>query len=131
MESPRYDWLRRAARTFLQGFIGMIVLLGFPIAQSVINAATSGQPIDLDFNAWKTVLIASTFAGGMALVTLVHNLLEDKTGMPAILKGTASSGQNPVPDPEPEYDPLKPDTWPATPIGASEPREWPRSDGTV
>lgn len=32
------------------------------------------------------------------LVTLVQNLLEDNTGMPALLKGPASEGQNPVPD---------------------------------
>jgi hypothetical protein len=119
MDSPRFDWLRRAARSFLQGFIGMIVLLGFPIAQSVINAATNGQPIDLDFNAWKTVLIAGLFAGGMALVSLVQNFLEDKAGMPAVLKGQATSGQNPVPDPTPEVDWQNADTWPSTPVGAS------------
>ena len=120
LESSRYDWLRRAARTFLQAFVGMVALIGFPIAQNIINAATNGDPIQFDVDAWKRVLIAALFAGGVALISLVQNLLEDKAGVPAPLKGTATSGKNPVPDPSPAYDPMNPATWPKVPQGASD-----------
>ena len=101
LESPRYDWLRRALRTFLQAFVGMVALIGFPIAQNIINAATNGEPVQIDVDAWKRVLIAALFAGAVALISALQNALEDKAGVPAVLKGVATSGQNPVPDPAP------------------------------
>lgn len=123
LESPRYDWLRRAARTFLQAFVGMVALIGFPIAQNIINAATNGEPVSIDVDAWKRVLIAALLAGAVALVSALQNALEDKAGVPAVLKGAPSAGQNPVPEPprsrmDREIEALKnapPETWASPP----------------
>lgn len=101
MNSVQWDWLRRAIRSFVQGFLGMLILVGFPVAQNIINAVTNGEPFSIDLEAWKRILIAALFAGGMALVSLLMNLLEDKTTMPAMLKDKPSTGQNPAPDAPP------------------------------
>ena len=100
IESTRYDWLRRAVRSFIQGFIGVLVLVGFPIAQDIINGVAGGGTVDIDVNVWKSILIAAVFGGGMALVSAVQNLTEDRTSIPAILKDKPSTGKNPVPDAE-------------------------------
>jgi len=96
MEARQYDWLRRAIRTFAQGFLGVFIFLGLPILTNVAGGDTT-----LDLNAWKSIGIASSAGGIIALVTAVHNLLEEKTAFPALLKGKASSGANPMPDPGP------------------------------
>lgn len=98
IESTNYDWLRRAVRSFLQGFIAVLVLVGFPIAQDIINGVAGGGTVELDVNLWRSILIAAVFGGGMALVSALQNLLEDKTSTPAILKDKPSAGRNPVPD---------------------------------
>lgn len=96
MESPRYDWLRRAIRTFAQGAIGIFIFLGLPILTNIAGGDTT-----IDLNAWKSIGVASAAGGIIALVTALHNLLEEKTPLPALLKGKASGGSNPVPDPGP------------------------------
>lgn len=93
MESRQYDCLRRAVRTFFQGAIGVFILLGLPFLQIFAGGDTT-----IDFNAWKTIGIASAAGGIISLVTAIHNLLEDNTPFPAVLKGKATSGANPVPD---------------------------------
>ena len=119
MDSPRYDWLRRAARTFLQAFVATLMTFGIGPAQEAIRALSSGDPYEFDFNFWQALIIAASLAGVVALVTALQNALEDKAGLPAVLKGKATSGQNPVPEPD-AYDPMNPATWPSTPAGASE-----------
>jgi len=96
MESPRYDWLRRAARSFLQGAVGVFIFLALPVLQNM-----AGGNVEIDWAFWRMVGIASVAGGVIALVTAIQNLLEDKAGMPAVLKGKPSSGANPVPDPGP------------------------------
>ncbi len=93
MQAPQYDWLRRTIRSFLQGFLGVFIFIGFPALQKIAGGDTL---IDVEF--WKGVAIACVAGGIVSLVTAVQNLLEDKAGMPAVLKGTAASGANPVPD---------------------------------
>jgi len=97
MEAREYDWLRRTIRTFFQGFLGVFIFLGLPVLSTIAGGNTA---IDLDF--WKSVGIASSAGGVIAVVTAIQNILEDNVPkMPAPLKGNASSGVNPVPDPGP------------------------------
>lgn len=101
MQALHYDWIRRGIRTFFQAFLGSVILLGFPIMTSFINAVNSGQDADLDLGVWKRILLAAVFSGVIALVTMLHNVLEDNVpAVPALLKGKASSGESPVPEPK-------------------------------
>lgn len=98
MEQRHWDWLRRGVRTFFQAFVAMIVMFGFPIAQSIIDVATKGGELQFDWDIWKRLFIAASLSGGIALVTMIQNALEDNTNMPAVLKDRPSAGNNPTPD---------------------------------
>ncbi len=93
MEARQYDWLRRAIRTFFQGAVGVFIFLGFPILTTIAGGDTT-----IDLNVWKSIGIASSAGGIIALVTALQNGLEDAGVIRAPLKGKASSGANPVPD---------------------------------
>lgn len=86
MESRQYDWLRRAARTLLQ-----------LIASGALLELTQQVAGDIPATYSAYVFIAYT-----VLVTAAQNAAEDHvSGFPALLKGKASGGANPVPDPGP------------------------------
>jgi hypothetical protein len=91
MERVKYDWIRRAVRTGLQ-----------LIASGALFALTEQLAKDVPAEYTPYVL-----GGYTLLVAGVQNFLEDNVaGMPAILKGKPSAGQNPVPDapaPRPVY----------------------------
>ena len=106
MESPRYDWLRRALRTFLQAFVGTLSVMAIPALNEIVRAIGSAEPYELNFDFWQSVAIAATLSGVVALISAAQNALEDKAGMPAVIKGKASSGQNPVPEPSPAVNDL-------------------------
>lgn len=83
------DSVRRAIRTFIQAFIGVLL----------VQVATLTADLDdgeIDWNLWKRVALTAVAAGFVAFVTWLQNFLEDNTSMPAVLKATPSSGQNPV-----------------------------------
>lgn len=100
IDSPRYDWLRRAARTFLQAFVGTLSVMAIPALNDIIRAISSAEPYTFDVDLWQGVIIAACLSGVIALISALQNGLEDKAGMPALGKGVASSGQNPVPQPD-------------------------------
>lgn len=83
------DSVRRALRTFVQAFIGVL----FVQVAALVADLDDGE---IDWNLWKRVALSALAAGFVALVTFIHNWLEDNTGLPAVGKATASSGQNPV-----------------------------------
>jgi hypothetical protein len=85
------DAARRAIRTFVQAFTGVIVVQAAAIA---VNAQQGEYVLDVDW--LKRVGISALAAGVIALVTWVHNWAEDNTNLPAVLKATPSSGQNPA-----------------------------------
>jgi len=66
------DALSRAGRTFLQAFLGVLLTawLGLSLAPGEL------PPWDVA----QRVLIAATVAGVIALVTYLHNFLEDASG---------------------------------------------------
>ncbi len=73
------DALRRAARTFLQSFLGTL-LLSFP-------ATALGVLPSPEFFA--RVVTVAAFAGAVAVLSLVQNGLEDNTKFPNMLKPDA------------------------------------------
>lgn len=82
------DAARRAIRTFVQAFIGTLVGSGI-LSTFVDSGAVNGD-------ALKKVAVSSVAAGLVAVVSLAHNLLEDHTQFPAVLKSVPSAGLNPV-----------------------------------
>lgn len=60
----------RAARTFAQAFVGVIVTSG--VLQAAVDSGT------VDISVWQTVGISALFAGVSAVLSFVQNLLEDK-----------------------------------------------------
>lgn len=94
------DALRRALRTFFQAFVGTLSVMLVPFLYDLVKAAgeADGQLVRIDVNFLGNVAIAAIVAGIIALISWAQNELEDKTGMPAIMKAPASEGQNPVPD---------------------------------
>ena len=86
------DALRRAARTFLQSFLG--VFLSLMVTPNLADQVPQ-------YGALKTAALAAGWAGVIAVLTAIQNALEDNTAFPAILKAPPSAGQNPAPDPGP------------------------------
>lgn len=97
--AQKYDWLRRGIRSFIQGFIGVLILVAVPVVTKWATDIGSGGAIVIDIPFWRSVGIAALGGGCVGVVSFAQNALEDKAGMPALLKGTASSGANPAPDP--------------------------------
>lgn len=83
--SQRNDYLRRGARTLIQFVAGGGLTLLF-------DQVVADVPDRYDF---YVLFLAGT------LVSLAQNYCEDHGWIPALLKGRASSGVDPVPDPVP------------------------------
>ena len=74
------DALRRAVRTFLQGTIGVLVLIAVPILNQIIQAVAGGGEVVFDVDIWRSIAIAAIAGGVIALIAFLQNLLEDKAG---------------------------------------------------
>lgn len=85
------DAVRRAIRTFVQAFAGVIVYQSGAI---LLDAQRGEYVFDADWT--KRILISALVAGVIALCTWLQNWAEDNTSFPAIGKATASSGENPI-----------------------------------
>lgn len=79
------DALRRAIRTFFQGFLAVLALIAVPALNSLIQAVASGGDVELDMKLWQGVLVAAVAGGLIALISFGQNAIEEKTGK-AILK---------------------------------------------
>lgn len=94
------DSVRRALRTFLQGFIAVfaVSLLGW--LQSVATWAQCSQQCGAfpDVTVLGKAAIAAFVAAVIAMVAWLQNHLEDKSRFPALLKAPPSPGANPVPN---------------------------------
>jgi len=84
------DALRRAIRTAIQAFTGVILA---QVTLITIDIAGGYVP---DINWIKRVGASAAVAAAISLVTWLHNYAEDNSSFPAILKANASVGQNPV-----------------------------------
>ena len=102
MQSRNLDWLRRAVRTFAQGFVGVLLITAVPALNDIVTGVGSGGVAVIDVPFWRNVGIAAVAGGAVALISGVQNWAEDNVpGIPAPLKAQPSAGENPVPDPGP------------------------------
>jgi uncharacterized membrane protein YdbT with pleckstrin-like domain len=74
------DALRRAIRTFLQAFIGTLMLIAVPALNDIVRAIINAEPYKIDFAFWQGVGLAATLSGFVAFITFVWNELEQSTG---------------------------------------------------
>lgn len=79
------DAIRRAARTFLQGTIGVLVLLAIPVLNQLIQSVASGGDVTIDLDLWQSIAIAAVAGGVIALISFLQNSLEDRTGSAGFL----------------------------------------------
>ncbi len=99
MNTLNSDAIRRGIRSFIQGFIGVLILLAVPILNQWVSTVGSGGEVIIDVPFWRSVAMAAIGGGLVGLVSFVQNFTEDHSNLPAILKAPASEGQSPVPDP--------------------------------
>ncbi|MEZ4508061.1 MAG: hypothetical protein R2848_19905 [Thermomicrobiales bacterium] len=62
------DAFRRAARTFLQGMIGVLVLIAVPVLNQLIQAVAAGGEVVIDVDLWQSIGIAAVAGGVIALI---------------------------------------------------------------
>ena len=74
------DAVTRAFRTFVQGFIGVLVLIAVPALNALVQGVAGGGEVDVDVNFWQSAAIAAVAGGVIALISFIHNELEDTTG---------------------------------------------------
>lgn len=74
------DAIRRAARTFFQGAIGVLVLLAIPVLNQLIQSVAGGGDATIDLDLWRSIGIAAVAGGIIALIAFLQNWLEDTTG---------------------------------------------------
>lgn len=79
------DALRRALRTFLQGFVGVLALIAIPALNNLVSAVAGGGEVEFDVNFWQGVAVAAVAGGIIALVSWAQNEIEDTSGK-AVLK---------------------------------------------
>lgn len=72
------EWVRRALRTFGQTFLGTAVALWLSGNFSVIDQATGA--IVPAWHSLDTLVISAGTAAVVAVLSLLQNLLEDKSG---------------------------------------------------
>ena len=81
------DPVRRAIRTFLQGFVGVLALVAVPLLSNIVSSVVNGgNDVMIDLNIWKNIGIAAIAGGVISLVAFVQNALEDRNAMPKLLK---------------------------------------------
>lgn len=79
---------RRAVRTFIQGFIGVLSLVAIPQLTNIVNDVVDGRAISVNLDLWQSIVFAAIAGGVIALISWAQNELEDTTGK-AVLKEPA------------------------------------------
>jgi len=65
--------LMAAAKTFLQAFLAILVLLAVPVLTGWAGTIQNGGAIDIDLRFWTQVLVAALGAGIAALISAIWN----------------------------------------------------------
>lgn len=74
------DALKRATRTFAQGFVATLALLAVPVLNNLVQTVAGGGVVTIDVNVWQSIGIAAVAGGTVALIAWAQNSLEDRTG---------------------------------------------------
>lgn len=83
------DALKRAIRTFVQGAVGVLMLTAIGPLNELVTGLVSGNGHDakIDLDIWRNIALAAMAGGFIALITFLHNALEDKVdAFPTMLK---------------------------------------------
>ena len=80
------DALKRAVRTFAQGFVATLALLAIPALNNLVQAVAGGGDVEIDVNLWQGIAVAAVAGGTVALISWAQNALEEKTGTPVLPK---------------------------------------------
>lgn len=82
--------LQRAWRTFFQAFVALYVVYLVPFLTDVINWANSDGDAFPDAGVLAKAAVSAVAAGAVAVVSLIQNSVEDKTGktLPTLSKAT-------------------------------------------
>ena len=78
--------IRRAIRTFFQGFVGVLALVAIPALNAMVQAAVGGDAIELNVDVWQSIGIAAIAGGVIALVSWAQNELEAHGAVKPLLK---------------------------------------------
>jgi hypothetical protein len=79
------DAMRRAARTFFQGMVGVLVLIAVPVLNQLIQSVAGGGEASIDLDFWRSIGIAAVAGGVIAVVSFLQNILEDTSGSEGFL----------------------------------------------
>lgn len=79
------DAVRRAARTFFQGMIGVLMLIAIPLLHQMIQSVADGEPATIDLDVWQSIGLAAVAGGVIALIAFLQNMLEDRSGSTGFL----------------------------------------------
>ena len=80
------DALKRALRTFFQGFVATLALLAIPALNNLVQSVAGGGDVEIDVNLWQGIGVAAVAGGTVALISWAQNALEEKTGTPVLPK---------------------------------------------
>ena len=73
------DAAKRAFRTFVQGAVGVLVLIAVPALNDMVQSIAAGGEVDIDVNFWQGVAVAVVAGGVIALISFLQNFFEDQT----------------------------------------------------
>lgn len=76
---------KAALKTFLQAFIGVLVLLAVPTLGNWVTSVQSGGEVSVDLEWWTKVFIAAVGAGIAALISFIWNSLNKTTETPVVV----------------------------------------------
>lgn len=78
------DPIRRALRTFAQGFVGVLAIAAVGPLNDLVTGVVSGAGSDvtIDLSLWRNIALAAIAGGVIALISWAQNRLEDKQIIP-------------------------------------------------
>ena len=74
------DAVKRAVRSFAQGFVAVLALVAVPWLNRLVQTVADGGAIQVDINLAGAIGVAAIAGGTVALISWAQNALEDKTG---------------------------------------------------
>lgn len=80
------DTIKRAVRSFAQGFVGILATILVPFLYSLIQTVSGGGELKIDVNVLQAIAVAAVAGGVVALVSFLQNLFEEKTGVDILPK---------------------------------------------
>ncbi len=86
------DALKRAVRTFAQGFVATLALLAIPVLNNLVQTVAGGGDITIDVNLWQGIGVAAVAGGTVMLISWAQNALEDRGVVRPVLKTTPDTG---------------------------------------